>query len=653
MSSGSIVPEGQRASEAPRDPSPIAGRTSLGKYQVLRELGAGGMGTVYLAVDSHLKRTVALKVLHKERASNETLVLRFEAEARAAAQLKNENIVTVYDAGQIEGHLFIALEFVDGTDIHELVAKRGIIPLKRSVGFIKQVAKALDHLHKQGIVHRDIKPSNLLLTKEGIVKLTDLGLARAVDESLASNITREGTTVGTVDYMSPEQARNSQAADIRSDIYSLGCTWYQMLTGEPPYPEGSVTNKLYAHISKARPDPRAFNHTVPEEIVAVMHKMMARKVDDRYQNPSELINDLDNLGSGYKQLEEVLGAAAEENFPSAPDSAFAAPRGPLRCRCLPGNHAACRAKPSRRGTIARRRSGRSPNAGCQPDNCRRRLEAFRCLRGNRLLRRDPGSRRVSNPTLRPDRCPFPVDKHRRPLVNCPRPATSVQRIGNFSATTRAFPRSAQPIAELPRGAVAAALFRTSQSERPEVPDCRWVSCPHLTNGSRWPKKSARSWLPWRRSDFWVGSHLPIGSLAARTGPRLPTTRLIPRPQRRRRRPEPMTTNRPRRPANRRRAKRPRTRTKNRAAPAKRTSRSSWRRQKSRTGTNSVPAPFRGGPPNERSFPAGSTSCGIRGERTQRPPSGSKRSPSAASAKNRRPRRQIYPMRSPVSRTRGE
>ncbi len=324
MSSGSNVPEGQRASDAPREPS-LAGRTTLGKYQVVRELGAGGMGTVYLAVDSNLKRTVALKVLHKERASNETLVRRFESEATASAQLKHENIVTVYDAGQIDGHLFIALEFVDGTDIHELVAKRGAVPLTRSVNYVRQIARALDHLHSRGIVHRDIKPSNLLLTKDGVVKLTDLGLARAVDESLASNITREGTTVGTVDYMSPEQARNSQAADIRSDIYSLGCTWYQMLTGEPPYPEGSVTNKLYAHISKARPDPRAFNHTVPEEIVAVMHKMMARKVDDRYQNPSELINDLDNLGSGYKQLEEVLGAAAEENFPSAPDSAFAAP----------------------------------------------------------------------------------------------------------------------------------------------------------------------------------------------------------------------------------------------------------------------------------------------------------------------------------------
>jgi eukaryotic-like serine/threonine-protein kinase len=123
MSSGSNVPGGQRASEPPREASPMAGRSSLGKYQISRELGAGGMGTVYLATDSNLRRTVALKVLHKERAANETLVRRFESEAHAAAQLKHENIVTVYDAGQADGHLFIALEFVDGTDIHELVAK--------------------------------------------------------------------------------------------------------------------------------------------------------------------------------------------------------------------------------------------------------------------------------------------------------------------------------------------------------------------------------------------------------------------------------------------------------------------------------------------------------------------------------------------------
>ncbi len=282
MASGSNAPEGQRTSGAPQRPS-LDGRATLGKYEIVRQLGAGGMGTVYLAVDSQLKRTVALKVLPKERTENDTLVRRFEAEAQSAAQLKHENIVTIYDAGRADGHLFIALEFVEGTDIYDLVARRGPLPLKRSINFIKQVTHALEHLHKRGFVHRDIKPSNILVTKEGTVKLTDMGLARAVDESLKSNITREGTTVGTVDYMAPEQAKDSQSADIRSDIYSLGCTWYQMLTGEPPFPTGSVTNKLYAHISKPRPDPRTLNRAVPEEIVAIVHRMMRanRPIDTR------------------------------------------------------------------------------------------------------------------------------------------------------------------------------------------------------------------------------------------------------------------------------------------------------------------------------------------------------------------------------------
>jgi eukaryotic-like serine/threonine-protein kinase len=312
MASGSDAPGGQRTSDVPPRPS-LDGRETLGKYQIVRQLGAGGMGTVYLAVDTQLKRTIALKVLPKERTENETLVRRFESEAQAAAQLKHENIVTVYDAGRIDGHLYIALEFVEGTDIHELVARRGPLPLKRSLNFIKQIAHALDHLSKRGFVHRDIKPSNILVTREGTAKLTDMGLARAVDESLNSSITREGTTVGTVDYMAPEQARNSQAADIRSDIYSLGCTWYQMLTGEPPFPTGSVTNKLYAHISKPRPDPRALNRSVPEEVVGILHRMMARKPVDRHQTPSEVLEDLANLGSGNRRIEELLSSDADDS----------------------------------------------------------------------------------------------------------------------------------------------------------------------------------------------------------------------------------------------------------------------------------------------------------------------------------------------------
>ncbi len=294
--SGRSTAASDRKSKSARRPAPTPAkeRKALGKYEVIRLLGAGGMGTVYLATDTDLNRTVALKVLPKERANNPILVKRFKAEALAAAQLRHDNIVTVYEAGEAEGYLYIALEYIEGTDVHELVAKRGVIPVKRSVDIVRQVARALQHAHEQSIVHRDIKPSNLLIRRDGMVKLTDLGLARSVDDSTETSITRDGTTVGTIDYMSPEQARSSKAADIRSDIYSLGCAWYHMLTGAPPFAEGSVTNKLNAHSTKPLPDPRDQNERIPEGVVAVLRRMTAKEPQDRYQTPAELLADIDN-----------------------------------------------------------------------------------------------------------------------------------------------------------------------------------------------------------------------------------------------------------------------------------------------------------------------------------------------------------------------
>ena len=265
---------------------------SLGKYQIERKLGQGGMGTVYLAMNTDLKKLVALKVLPRDKAQNPILVRRFKAEAQAAGQLEHPNIVAVYDTGEADGYLYIAMEYVEGIDLFEQVKRRGVIPVKRSIEIIKQVAMALQHAFEHNIVHRDIKPSNLLLKQDGTVKVTDLGLARSIDDTLETNITRAGTTVGTVDYMSPEQARNSKSADVRSDIYSLGCTWYQMLTGEPPYSEGSVTNKLQAHAMKPLPDPRELNENIPEGLIAVLHRMTAKKPADRYQTPAELLEDL-------------------------------------------------------------------------------------------------------------------------------------------------------------------------------------------------------------------------------------------------------------------------------------------------------------------------------------------------------------------------
>lgn len=286
----------------------------LGKYLIERKLGQGGMGAVYLARDPELRRMVAIKVLPRDKASNPILVRRFKAEAQAAAQLRHDNIVAVYDSDEDDGYLFIAMEFVEGQDLHEMISRRGTIPVKRSIEIIKHVAAALQHAHEHKIVHRDIKPSNLLIRRDGAVKLTDLGLARSVDDTIETGITRAGTTVGTVDYMAPEQARSSKAADIRSDIYSLGCTWYQMLTGHAPYPEGSLTNKLQAHAVKPIPDPSAENKHVTEGLVAVIQRMMAKKPEDRYQTPAELLADLEASSltrAAFSQ--EILNAIDEES----------------------------------------------------------------------------------------------------------------------------------------------------------------------------------------------------------------------------------------------------------------------------------------------------------------------------------------------------
>jgi serine/threonine-protein kinase len=288
-------PVGSAGASKPPDGAPEsapAASKRIGKYELQKKIGAGGMGAVFLAVDPALKRQCALKVLPPDKAKNPTLVKRFKAEAQSAAKLKHENIVTVYEAGEADGYSYIALEYVEGTDVARLVEQRGPIPLKRSIEIVRQIARALEHAALQGIVHRDIKPGNLLVRRDGVVKLADLGLARILDENTDTSITRAGTTVGTVDFMAPEQARDSKAADVRSDIYSLGCTWYFMLTGHPPFPEGSLTNKLRAHAETPVPDPRDENPAISEAAFGVIRRMTEKKPSRRYQTPGDLIEDL-------------------------------------------------------------------------------------------------------------------------------------------------------------------------------------------------------------------------------------------------------------------------------------------------------------------------------------------------------------------------
>jgi hypothetical protein len=236
---------------------------------------------------------------------------RFRREARHAARLRHENIVTIFEFGEWTGTYFLALEFVDGIDLFAYIEEQGPLDPNETLPILVQAVRALDHMYKFGVVHRDIKPANFLMAKtpEGWhVKLTDLGLARLRNDD-DFRITKDGFTVGTLDYMSPEQARDSGSVDIRSDIYSLGCTWYHMLAGRPPFSEGSLAERLMRHFEKAPPDIRQFNPKVSPAMIAVLLRMLAKKPIERYQNPAQLLADLERLGA----LATPAAGADEEN----------------------------------------------------------------------------------------------------------------------------------------------------------------------------------------------------------------------------------------------------------------------------------------------------------------------------------------------------
>ncbi len=286
---------------------------SFGRFRILRLLGRGGMGMVYLAHDPKKDRQVALKVLASDKANNETLLRRFRSEALATRELKHENIVGVFEAGSIDGQFYIALEYVDGTDVARLIQSHDRLPVRRSLSITRQVALALSVAHRRNIVHRDIKPSNLLIRADGVVKLTDMGLARSLDDPGAAGITRAGTTVGTVDYISPEQARDSKSADVRSDIYSLGCTWYHMLTGQALFPDGSLTQKLRQHAATPAPDPRRIVDNIPEDVVAVLLQMLDKSPERRFQTPDELLAAIATINLDRPELSAgVIAALADD-----------------------------------------------------------------------------------------------------------------------------------------------------------------------------------------------------------------------------------------------------------------------------------------------------------------------------------------------------
>ena len=274
----------------------------IGSYRFLHPLGTGGMSSVFHAVHVKTGHEVAVKVLPRSLAKNPTLLQRFLGEAKNAESLEHPNIASIFDRGFDQGRHYLVLEYVEGGDLHDRIRANGPLGLSEAVKAIRAVAEGLLYALGRGVIHRDIKPANLLLTPGGQIKIIDLGLALQT-ENEDERVTRDGTTVGTVDYMSPEQARDSRATSERSDIYSLGCTFYFLLTGKPPYPGGNVPDKLGRHCTAPIPDVRELRPEASEPLAALIKKMMAKKPEGRFPTYAALTAALDALPEALPETE--------------------------------------------------------------------------------------------------------------------------------------------------------------------------------------------------------------------------------------------------------------------------------------------------------------------------------------------------------------
>lgn len=266
------------------------------RYRIVAKLGEGGMGVVYKAEHLVMDRPVALKVISKNLMASSTAVERFAREVKAAARLSHPNIVAAYDADHSGSLHFLVMEFVEGNSLHRLVQERGPLPVDMACEYARQAALGLQHAFERGMVHRDIKPHNLIVTADCRVKILDFGLARLVSQVRpAGSLTDTGYLMGTPDYIAPEQARDSHRADIRADIYSLGCTLFYLLIGKPPFPDGTVVQKLAAHVKKPPPPVNELRADVPAPVAHVVARMMAKEPAERYQTPADLAQALTSV----------------------------------------------------------------------------------------------------------------------------------------------------------------------------------------------------------------------------------------------------------------------------------------------------------------------------------------------------------------------
>jgi serine/threonine-protein kinase len=268
---------------------------TLGDFQILRRLGQGGMGQVYLAEQVSLKRKVALKLLKPELAANPVSLQRFKAEAEAVARATHANIVQVYAIGEVGGLYYMALEYVEGRNLREFLERKGPPEVLVALSLMRQVAAALQRAGELGVIHRDIKPENILLTRKGEAKVADFGLSRCfTDESKPLKLTESGMTMGTPLYMSPEQVEG-RPVDPRTDIYSFGVTCYHLLAGRPPFRGQSAVEVAIQHVQKQPVPLSQVRPDLPTELCAVVHKMMAKNPDERYQTGKEVVRELARL----------------------------------------------------------------------------------------------------------------------------------------------------------------------------------------------------------------------------------------------------------------------------------------------------------------------------------------------------------------------
>lgn len=292
----------------------------LGKFKLLGHLGTGGMSSVYLAEHKISGKKRAIKVLPKKRVSDKSYLARFYLEGRAAAALSHPNVVRIYDICNEADTHYMVMEYVKGRDLYETVKANGPLDFIDAVGYVSQAAEGLAHAHEKGLVHRDIKPANLLLTDDGVVKILDLGLALLQEEENESlTVLYNEKVMGTADYLSPEQAINSHEVDHRADIYSLGCTLYYLLTGKPPFSEGTLAQRIAKHQTAEPPPLTGQRSDCPDELVAICSKMMRKLPADRYADCEELARVTQHFASNSasaastsKKLNRAVAGGGDE-----------------------------------------------------------------------------------------------------------------------------------------------------------------------------------------------------------------------------------------------------------------------------------------------------------------------------------------------------